>query len=461
LTWQNVLAINGEHTNALLASCRSRSGAGLVAFDGEKTELIDTISSTGLCLAQERMVRLVGRPDDSNAPGELFVYDAGGVEKYYRIDKVRSPLDVIWDGQYFVVVSAAQNSLFWLTSSGEVARVAKMPGESDSWHLSCVAQDGGDLFVSAFGRFDGPREWERHTGEGRGIIFNVSTNTDAVRGLQCPQHHQILDGSWLVCNSGTRELLQISRNDSAVVKQRVRLEKWIRGLTFSDRHIFLGESAGSSLSNATTDTGFASIAILDRATLALIGRVTLPFEEIDDLVIVSDDLLQGVRNGIKSYHPGLFRRDRSRSARNSMQPPAAWTPGDLLPREACRARVSLEIEALLSPDSVLHCPCVVENIGPYSFVSARPHPVVVTYRWLNKESGRYFGMLSMATRLPASVPPNGSVACSLRLQTPVAEGRYELQVSLFQKGNGFFGKIDPRNAFRKEIWIHVSATKTQ
>ncbi len=457
-----LLLVNGAGPNVLIGSCLGQSsGGGLISFDGEKLDIIDNISSTGLALAEGRMLRLPWCQGDFAAPGELLVYDSVGVERYYRIDALSDPHDVLWNGKEFVVVSAGQNSILWVGRDGEVQRTSRLPGEPDSWHLNGLLLHQGQLFVAAFGRFDHYREWMQHAGEPCGIIFNHESGENVVTGLDRPHHPRTIDGKWMVCNSGLRELLQIDGETGAPVR-RIQLEKWTRGLTFSDQFIFIGESARRHRPQGDTGNALASIAILDRASYSLVDRIHLPFEEIYDLVIVPQSLLEGLRRGFKTnpqrvaeqVQHGLFEQV-------GVKPQRLWANGDLLPKEACLAKISVEVEPLLAPDCFLERRCVVENRGPCIFVSAKPHPVVITYRWMRKDSGRYTRTLSMGTKLPAAVPPGNSVACTMKLRTPSREGPYELHVSLFQKGNGFFMKYDPSNAFKTEVWIHGAGTATQ
>jgi len=458
----DLFTVSGCGPNMLVASCLGKStGGGLISFDGQTVQVIDTISTTGLSLAEGRVLRLPWCEGDLAGSGELLVYDAAGVERYYRVDALTDPHDVLWDGKQFVLVSAGQNSLLWLTPGGELAHVAKFPGEPDSWHVNSLLLRGNQLLVAAFGRFEQHREWTSYAGKPCGIIFDHDTGKDLVRGLDRPHHPRMMEESLLVCNSGQRELLQVDGKTGTTLR-RVQLEKWTRGLTLSDRYVFVGESARRYRPDGDTGAPLASIAILERSSLKVLDRVPLPFEEVYDLILVPQSLLHGLRRGFMTNPQRVAEQtQRSLFAEVGVKPQQLWASGDLLPPEACVANVSVEIESMLGPDCFLKRPCVVENRGSCIFVSAKPHPVVITYRWMRKETGRYLPTLSMATRLPSSVPPGGSIACSLRLRTPAVEGLYELHVSLFQKGNGFFRKFDPSNAFQADVWVHRSGSATQ
>lgn len=461
-TADHLFAVNGCGPNTLVASCLGKStGGGLVSFDGQGIHVIDTISTTGLSIADGRILRLPWCEAEFSGSGELMVYDEAGVERYYRIDALTDPHDVLWNGKHFILVSAGQNCLLWLAPNGEIAQVTKFPGEPDSWHVNSLLLRRNELLVAAFGRFEHHREWKCFAGQPCGIIFNLETGKDLVSGLDRPHHPRMMDEWLLVCNSGQRELLQLDGKTGALVKS-VQLEKWTRGLTMSDRYVFVGESARRYRPDGDTGAPLASIAILDRATLSVLDRVPLPFEEVYDLILVPQGLVNGLRRGFMTNPQRVAEQaQRLLFAEAGIKPQQLWASGDLLPREACATKVSVEIESMLGPNCFLRRPCVVQNRGGCIFVSAKPHPVVITYRWMHKETGQYDRTLSMATRLPSSVPPGGSVTCSLRLRTPAVEGLYELQVSLFQKGNGFFKKFDPLNVFRTDIWVHHTGATTQ
>jgi len=459
---EDLFVVHGDSSHILIASCLGEStGGGLVSYDGKTADVIDAISSTGLAVADGRLLRLLWCKDDFAAPGELLVYDATGIERYYRIDALSSPHDITWDGTHYVVVSTGENSILWIGLNGAVERKSNFAGQPDSWHLNSLFLHDGELFIAAFGRFSGYREWIQHAGKPYGIVFSYATGKDVATGLDRPHHPRMIDGHWVVCNSGARELLRLDCKTGALTG-KVQLDKWTRGLTFSDRYIFVGESARRHRPNGDGGDELASIAILDRATWRLIGRVHLPFEEVYDLVLIPRSLLHGVRQGFKTNPQRMSEQvQHSLFMQIGVKPQLLWASGDLLPREACRATVSVEIESFLPPDFVVQPQCVVENRGSCIFVSAKPHPVVLTYRWQHKETGRYVQTLSLATRLPSSVLPGNSVSCRLNLRTPSTEGLYELQVSLFQRGRGFFTKIDPANAFRMDIWIHRTGARTQ
>src|SRR5580700_855793 len=114
----NILKPFEQDNLILLISCPQVAGCtgGLLAFDGLDVERIDTLSTTGLCLAENRIVRLLWAHNDADAPGEFLAYDARGVERYARIDELAEPHDIAWNGKEFIVVSTRTNRILWVSS---------------------------------------------------------------------------------------------------------------------------------------------------------------------------------------------------------------------------------------------------------------------------------------------------------------------------------------------------------
>jgi len=91
LSWSSIADLLEQHDLVVLITSfgDQNTGGGLFAFDGRTVECIDRVSSTGLCLAGDRLIRLLRSGDDSGpsgAAGELLAYDARGVVSYLRVD---------------------------------------------------------------------------------------------------------------------------------------------------------------------------------------------------------------------------------------------------------------------------------------------------------------------------------------------------------------------------------------
>jgi Domain of unknown function (DUF4915) len=214
--------VSGGRAGAVvLASCLGDedTGGGLFSFDGHCIERIDRLSSTGLSIAGDRLARLLRSRGDTDAPGGILTYDVQGVRGYYRVDGVADPHDILWDGHQFIVVSSFTNSVVWISSAGEVLKRWQAPGEGDARHLNCLLMNDGRLLVCAFGRFTRRRQWTEDLSLSSpiGIVFDLETDEDVLTGLSHPHQARFLDGAWAICNSMTRELLQIDPLTGSVV----------------------------------------------------------------------------------------------------------------------------------------------------------------------------------------------------------------------------------------------------
>jgi acetolactate synthase-1/2/3 large subunit len=279
----------------LLASCPhvASNAGGLLAFNGVDVERIDSLSTTGLCLAEDRLCRLLWADDHTNGRIEFLSYDAGGVDRYFRIDDLSEPHDIAWNGREFVVVSTGNNSVLRVSSTGTVTGQWKAPGTGDAWHLNSLLLTGASVLVAAFGKFGHHREWTRHDTTGTGMVFDLGTGQSILTGLSCPHNPRFFDGAWSVCNSKTGELLQIDPV-TTMVRRRVQLHGWTRGVAVSEDYVFVGVSARRH-DGAHGDQG--SIAVVCRKTWTVLEQFPIPCREIYDLVLVPADLLGGLHRG--------------------------------------------------------------------------------------------------------------------------------------------------------------------
>lgn len=355
------LTIGGESEFVLLASgLGDDTGGGLFAYDGRAVEQVDRVSTTGLYVAGDRLIRTLWCSSDIGVVGELLIYDRCGIERYYRIDALSDPHDVLWDGEHFVLVSSSTNSILWISPSGEVARRWQAPGEGDVWHLNSLLLKDDELLVSAFGRFSHHREWSGIKKDRAGFVLNLTTGEDVITGLSCPHHPRYVDDAWIVCNSATGELLQIDPGTQEV-SRRLQLRAWPRGLAFSETAIFVGESANRQA--AGTDAS-ASIAVVSRQDWTVLDRLILPCREVYDLVLARRSLLEGVRRAFRTNPLRVAESDQhTLFSQLGVQPARLWAIGDPLPKESCRVRVEADVPDALDADSLIDLPCTVENMG--------------------------------------------------------------------------------------------------
>ena len=433
-----------EDTTLLVSGFGDKSGGGIfVVVDGE-VERLDTLSSTGLAVADGRLARLL-RSATELYGSELLLYDEHGIERYVRLDDVVDPHDVIWDGSHFVVASPAANSLIWLTAAGDVARRWQAPGEGDAWHLNSLLLDGGRLVGAAFGRFGRHREWSLHKDATVGFLFDVETGEDLLSGLSYPHHPRRVGDSWLVCNSGTRELLEL--DGSGAVTRRLGLGSWTRGLAVTERFLYVGESALRSVEGSPAG---ASIAVVSRDDWKLQARIGFPCDEIYDVVQAPRELVEGVRRGFRTNPVRTAERDQlALFDEVGVRPTRLWASGDALDPEACRADLTANIPEELAANSWHELDCRIDNLGTEFFVSAPPHPVHVSYRWVRngvaEEGAR--------SRLPRAIPPGESMTCRVGVTAPSTPGEYDLRLTLVQEGVAWFDDLDLRNVCSQAVRI--------
>jgi acetolactate synthase-1/2/3 large subunit len=275
------------------------TGGGLYVLEDSTFSVLDGVSSTGLAVSADgsRLARLLWAEDEVDFAGELLIYDSRGLLAHHRLDELRQPHGVVWDGHTLVVVSTGTNAILWVDPSGVVRRTWKAPGNGDSWHLNSLAWRRGRMLISAFGRFAEHHEWVQESArEGAGIVFDVCSGRDVLGGLSAPHNPLWLDGGWLVCNSGAGELLRVDRKGR--VRARRAFSGWTRGLAFDEALVYLGVSA-HRLRGA--DRGTACVVGLTRDGLEEVDRWDVPSREVYDVIVAPRTLLDGVRRGVNRW----------------------------------------------------------------------------------------------------------------------------------------------------------------
>lgn len=434
---------NGGAGRILVASCLGDgdTGGGLFAIDGGRVDTIDRISCTGLCLADGRLCRALWT--GGAAAGELVLYDSLGVERYYRVDQLADPHDVIWDGTHFVAASALNNAILWISTSGEVARCWRAPGDGDAWHLNGLFVHGDQLLVCAFGRYAASREWKDRLLAEEGLVFELETGREVLTGLCAPHNPRLVDGAWAVCNSARNELLRIEAS-SGTVLQRVLLESWPRGFAVSGDLLYVGESANRC---ATGGTERASIAVLSRKTWEVLDRIPLPCREVYDLLFVPAALVDGARRGFRTNPLRVAERNQHWLFEALGSAPARILgAGEALRPEDCRVAVQCPIPPVFPAGQTVTLNCSITNMGEACFVSAPPHPVHLSYRWQRTDSSPELPHLEgVRTPLESAVLPQGTLRCPMEVLSPARPGEYLLRITLVQESVRWFDDLTDRN----------------
>jgi hypothetical protein len=185
--------------------------------------------------------------------------------------------------------------------------------------------------------------------------------------------------------------------------------------------------------------------MLDRQSLELRARYHLPCNEVYDLVLVQEDLLEGIRRGFHINPKRALESDQfARFRAAGIEPARLWAVGDRLEPKSCRARITArDMPNELSAAAKILVRCEVENLGNAIFVSAPPHPVHLSYRWV------MFGKVSLSpiegdrTLLPHSLAPLQKADCIIEVTAPSGAGDYALTLSLVQEDVAWFCDLHP------------------
>jgi uncharacterized protein (TIGR03032 family) len=275
----------------LVASCLGDgdTGGGLLYHDGQAWVAIDDVSTTGLFVCGDELIRILWAPSQVAERTSILHYSTDGYVRQVTVGGLTDPHDVLWDRQQYVAVSSFQNSVLWITTEGTVVRRFQPVRGEDCWHLNSLLIHEQVLYATAFGRFDEPRGWVEHQRDGTGVLFRLDTGVDAVVGLDCPHTPRFASGHWFICNAATSDLRIFSAGGKLVA--RIPLRDWVRGLAIADEYLLVGESINRQL---TDEVRGASVAVLDRNSHTVLARLRLPYREIYDLVLISAKLLEGV-----------------------------------------------------------------------------------------------------------------------------------------------------------------------
>jgi len=299
----------------LIVSCTgdADTGGGFLYYDGQSWIGIDDVSTTGLFVSDDELIRILWAPSQYATGTSILHYTSEGFARKVTVDGLTDPHDVLWDGQHYLAVSSFENSVVWFTAEGTVVKRFQPAPAADCWHLNSLFMHEGVLYATAFGRFEEPRGWVGHQNEGTGMLFRLDTGTDVLIGLSCPHSPRLECGQWVVCNSASSDLRVFSATGELI--RCVQLQDWSRGLVFTDRYVLVGESVNRLL---TSDVRGATIAVLDRKTWKVLGRLQLPYREVYDLVLAAPKLLGGI---VRSPNvrlivscPPQFPIERSQSA---------------------------------------------------------------------------------------------------------------------------------------------------
>ena len=286
------LSISGQPVSILL-SCLGDgdTGGGLVVFDGAGLTVIDRVSTTGMSTCDGQLVRMLWAPSQTDTGTTIVHYDRDGIRNRFWVPGLVDPHDMLWTGSEYVAVSSLLDSVLWIDRNGVIRASKQFASGQDCWHLNCLASDGESLYATCFGRFDEPRAWKSTLKLGTGVLFDLERGTDVVGSLCCPHSPRQYDGEWAICCSSTSEL-RFFKSGATAPSRTVVLKDWVRGLLRTDHYYVVGESVNRL---QTEEVRGATVAFLDRVTLECVGRITLPFRAVYDIVPATEELLAAIK----------------------------------------------------------------------------------------------------------------------------------------------------------------------
>lgn len=426
-------------------------GGGLFSLLSGDVERIDSLTTMGINADANRFLRLLKSPDSVDSVTELLVYDERGIQRYYRLDGLGDPHDVMFDGDCFVIVSSIQNRVVWLSQAGDILSEWRAPGEADSWHINCLCRKDGALYLSVFGKFATHRGWNEDRNAGTGFLINLSGG-EVISGFSQPHSPRFFDAHWVICNSAKYEVLQVDPVDGHVTR-RCQLNGYTRGVAVFDDVFLVGESATRN----DPLRGDASIAVINRATWQVEMRIPIATREIYDIVPVTSSLLKGISAGFRTNRSRVREQDQYRMfAEVGVRPARLWAIGLPLASKECTISISAIVPNCMDPSEIVEVLCMIENLGGAILITAPPNPVEICYRWFTAQNMEPVGAGQWVhTPLPKPLLPRDPLACKALVVAPDEPGEYVLRITLLQENVAWFDDITITNASVHDV--HVAA----
>jgi len=434
------------------------TGGGLWLYHRGNLECLDRLSSTGLWVGRNRLLRLL-RATAPDCPAELLSYDSKGIDRYYRLDEIVDPHDIICHEGTFIIASTLSNTIFWVSPSGQYLRRWKAPGDGDAWHLNSLLLLNGELYCTAFGCYQHHRQWCEHTGPPAGLIWSLDRAAPVLGGLNHPHHPRFFDGAWAVCNSLTDEILQVKPSGESL--RRVKLNGYTRGFALTERFLYVGESANRK---APQERRSASMAILTRSGWQLVERVALPCREIYDIQVIDQPaLVEGIRRGFRTNATRVAEQDQHALFRQAgVEPELLWAVSEPLPPAACRVHLEACLPREMRAGSTEFLECSYESHGGAVLTSAPPYPVHIASNWRDPLTGqRIAGVEGLRTPLPHPLPPGQRHTGRVEIAAPPTPGEYLLHLTFVQEGVAWFDDLDPSNACKALVRVLPPSTERQ
>jgi acetolactate synthase-1/2/3 large subunit len=436
------------------------AGGGLWAVQRGEVHQVDAISTTGIASAGDyRVIRALQLTDVATLDGAVLDYRVGGDVRLRRTTGYGDIHDVRFLSSGPTAVASYQNAVVPLELGNQGP--LRLPGEPDSWHLNCIEEADGNLFATAFrcgGRY---RQWAEPGREPEGLLFRLDTRQVLLRGLSAPHNPKLIEEGWLVCNSGTNELLLFDREPPHRLLRRLSLRSWTRGLAVHNDLIYVGESTR----RREEDSHHASVAIVSRSAWAVLDRVPIPTGEIYDLLFVPGVVVDDMSARAPEATALATRFCRAHPIRGGDSPARSQdqrTGSGDVDRTHGVALNSVFPENTW-PGALFHVRTSVMNRGKEVLPAKGPNLMTVGFRWFDETGSEVELSLSdqhMRTPLPRDLPPGHCYELPVRVRAPLQEGRFMLSVSVVHELVAWLDDLDPESAARGHVVVtsHRSPT---
>jgi len=422
----------------------SAPGAGLgglfVASDGA-VSMLDPVATSGLSSHEGLLYRLISCDRQGNPASDLIVYDDDGPIRTQRLDGVAHAHDVLPCVEETLVVSTATNAVYSILPNGRMKLWWQANPSYDAWHVNCLLRARGEIYATAFGRFESSYGWNSNTEANSGIFFRLPSGKPLIAGLNQPHHPRWFDDMWVVCNSRKNELLAF--DDRGTILRKRLFEGYTRGLTVDADFIYVGE-------NQPRRQGFpqrtAHIKVLQRKTWETVASIATPVPEIYDLVVVPAQFASIFKTNL--WHSSFTDTSLGSTRR--------WMVGEPLNRADMRAILELSPPESVERNATFEIKCRVVNLGREPLISAPPYPVEMAYNWWTL-GNQPLPLRTVRTELPLPIDPGEQIEMNCVVAAPSETGHYQLVITLIQVGLLAFDQVDPRNVARAFITVRDRA----
>ncbi len=245
----------------------SPNQGGLFFIKNNEVFKLDNLNTTGLYIKKKQILRAI-------QPRDLFICN-----DILKINKSISLFDdihdVFIDNDDIYVVETANNKIVKLNSHGEELMNWVFPGESDSFHINCLASWNGRLVFSAFGNFTEHRGYKGRT-EKSGFVQDLYTGNRLINDLSQPHSLVPFGKNILLANSEKKELSEYDFSGNKI--RTLVFDKYTRGICIFENVIYLGLSCSRNIEDISVRQ--ADIVALDSNSWAELGRISIPASEI-------------------------------------------------------------------------------------------------------------------------------------------------------------------------------------